>query len=216
MATTAQSIIQRVQYILQESGAGVRWTTAELLEWINAGVQEICAIRKSAYTLIAVYQLTQGTKQGLPTDAVDLIDVIRNMGVNGTTPGAVVRKVPKQIMDAVTPNWHTETAATAIKHYMYDPVTPKTWYCYPPSDGTGRVELKYAAVPSKVNNANDPIPLDDIYAGPLTDYVVYRAFSKDAEMPANATMAAAARAMFENSMGLKASADAAAVKLPQE
>lgn len=212
MATiTAQTIIDRAQVILQDSTA-VRWPEAELLNWLNDGQREIVALRTDAFSKIANVTCVAGTKQVIPTsDGLRLLDVLRNMGAGGSTPGTAIRKVPRQILDGQTPEWHAATPSTTIKHYVFDERAPKTFYVYPPASAGTQLEVLYSASPTDVATIGSVITLDDIYMTPLIDYILYRAYSKDTEYAGNANRAAAARQAFENTLGLKAQADAANV-----
>jgi hypothetical protein len=133
------------------------------------------------------------------------------MGASGTLPGKALRKVPHAVLDAQVPNWHAASQATVIDHFTFDPRSPKVYYVYPPSTGTTQVELVYSAAPTDVAVIGNTITLDDIYSGALTDYVLYRAYSKDFTSAGNPERAAAHRQLFENTLGLKAQADAASV-----
>lgn len=207
---TAQTIIDRVQVILQDTTA-VRWPEAELLNWLNDGQREITALRADAFSKITNVTCVTGTKQTIPTsDGLRLLDVLRNMGSGGSTPGGAIRKVPRQILDGQTPNWHASTPSATIKHYVFDERAPKTFYVYPPATAGTQLEILYAATPTDVA-LGDVISLDDIYMTPLIDYVLYRAYLKDTEYAGNAQRAVAARQAFENTLGLKAQADAANV-----
>lgn len=53
-----------------------------------------------------------------------------------------------------------------------------------------------------------PIKLDDIYANAILDYVLYRAYSKDAEYAANASRAALHYQAFTAALGAKTQVDA--------
>lgn len=209
---TAQTIVDRAQITLQDTTA-VRWSEAELLGWLNAGQREVCMLRPSAFTKLAAQATVAGTKQALPADGITVIDVTRNMGANGTTPGRAIRKVPREVLDSNVPGWHTVTATAEVLHWTFDPQAPKTFYLYPPSTGANQVEVLYAATPPEVA-LGAVISIDDIYEQALMDYVLYRAYSKDSGEAAIAARAAAHRTAFENSLGLKAQADAAAVKQP--
>lgn len=208
---TAQAIIDKAQIILQDTTA-VRWSESELLGWLNDGQREIVALRPDAYSKIANVTCVAGTKQSIPTsDGLRLLDVIRNMGAGGSTPGLAIRKVPRQIMDGQTPDWHSSGSSATIKHYVFDERAPKTFYVYPPATVGTQLEILYAAAPADVSAIGNTITLDDIYMTPLMDYILYRAYSKDTEYAGNANRAAAARQSFENTLGLKAQADAANV-----
>lgn len=199
---TAQTIIDRAQIILQDTTA-IRWTEDELLGWLNDGQREIASLRPDASAVAAAFTTVAGTKQTLPANATALLDVVRTVG------GSAVRKVPQAILDAQRPGWHSESSGAA-KHFCYDPRTPKVFYLYPPSAGAVQLDIKYQAPPADVAAIGAVINIDDAYMTALIDYVLFRAYSKDADYTANEGRALSARKSFENTLGLKAQADAAA------
>jgi hypothetical protein len=136
----------------------------------------------------------------LPVDGVSLIDVPRNVG------GPAVRVVSREILDAQTPGWHQAVPANTIKHYVYSPLDPKTFYVYPPSSGVSQVDLVYAASPIDVVEGAT-ILVDDVYATALINYMLYRAYSKDAEYAANAAQATAFYSQFMTLLGAKVTAE---------
>lgn len=141
--------LSRVQTILQDT-TSVRWQEPELIGWWNDGQREVCMIRPDACTRVASKPTVAGTRQEIPSDGTSIIKVIRNMGANGTTPGYVVRKIPMDLLDSTTPNWHAATANATALHYMVDTRMPRVFYLYPPSTGTTQVEMLYAAPPIDV------------------------------------------------------------------
>ena len=72
--TTGANILSRVESTLQDT-ANVRWTEAELLNYINDGQREIANIQPSSTALHANVQLVTGTKQAIPSDGLKLISV---------------------------------------------------------------------------------------------------------------------------------------------
>lgn len=204
---TAQEIINKVQIQLQDT-TGIRWPdSTELLGWLNDGQREVLVFKPNANVVNASVQLVAGTKQALPADGIQLIDVVRNMGSNGTTPGNAIRIAMREILDAQAPNWHTETPSATTKHYMYTPLDPKRFYVYPPSNAAGHVELVYSAIPAKVAALNNTITIDDIYSNVLVDYVLYRAYSKDTDYAANPARASACQAAYTASLTGKTQAE---------
>ena len=127
----------------------------------------------------------------MPADGIQLIDVPRNLGVNGNTPGRVIRIAMREVLDAQAPDWHTLPPSAVTKHYMYSPLDPKHFYVYPPATGTASVEIIYSATPAKLAQLANTISIDDIYANVLVDYILYRAYSKDSEYVANPARASA-------------------------
>lgn len=187
---TAQSVVDKVQVILQDT-TGVRWPDSELLDWLNDGQREIVLYKPNAFIKNLAVRMAGGTKQSLPADGVQLIDVVRNMGTNGTTPGRAVRITMREVLDSQLPDWHSETPNSVVKHYVYSLLDPKNFYVYPPQPaaGQGYIELVYGASPTDTT-LNGPITLDDIYQNVLVDYILYRAYSKDTEYAADQNRAA--------------------------
>lgn len=184
----AQAIIERASVILQDT-SNIRWPVNELLNWLNDGQREIVALAPDAYTRTENVLLVPGTKQTIPGIGIRLIDISRNMGVTGATPGRAIRPVDRAVLDAQRPNWHFETASAEAKHYMFDRRNPKVFYVYPPQPNVpGYVEITYSSAPTDVSQGQ-PIVIDDIYANALLDYILYRAYSKDAEYTQNAERA---------------------------
>lgn len=186
MATvTVSSVISKVQTILQDT-TGIRWPDTELLGWINDGQREIVLYKPNSFVKNTGVQLTTGTKQTLPADGVQLIDVVRNLGTTGGSPGRAIRITMREILDSQVPGWHYATPAAEVKHYMYSNLDPKTYYVYPPQPASGQnyVELIYGAAPTECS-LGGTITLDDIYQTILVDYCLYRAYSKDTEFAAD-------------------------------
>jgi hypothetical protein len=201
MPVTAQSIVDKAQIILQDTTA-IRWAEAELLGWLNDGQREIATLRPDSTNVQTTLTTVAGAKQTLPTNATALVEVLRTVG------GAAIRKEALELMDTQRPGWYSDAAAAA-KHFMYDPRTPRVFHIWPPSAGGAPVEVKYQSVPVDVTLAQ-AISLGDEFVNALLDYVLFRAYQKDADFSPNDARVIGARQSFENTLGLKAAADAAA------
>jgi hypothetical protein len=196
MALTAQSIIQRVVVTLQDT-TSIRWPANELVRYLNDGQREIALLRPDALVANATVTLAAGAKQALPSSASKLIDVVRNTGGNKRA----VRITTRTILDSQVPNWYNQTGVTEILHYVYDVRDPKVFYVYPPAAASNAsVDLVYSAYPTDITEPADGasfttisgnISVPDIYGNTLADYVLYRAYTKDAEFAGNAQRATA-------------------------
>jgi hypothetical protein len=205
---TVSSVILKVQTIIQDA-TGIRWPTDELLGWLNDGQREIVLFKPNAFVKNTSVVLIPGTKQNLPTDGIQLIDVVRNMGTDGTTPGRSIRIAMREVLDSQSPEWHSSTPAASVKHYMYSLFNPKNYYVYPPQPtaGMGYVELIYGASPTDATMITT-ITVDDIYQSVLLDYILYRAYSKDTEFAADPNRATAHQNAYLSSLGAKAKVEA--------
>lgn len=178
MTTEVDFVLNRVASLLQDT-AHVRWTAQSLTDYLNEAQLAVVKKVPSANTTISDLTLVEGTQQNLPADGMTLLDVTRNKP--GGSPGAVIRWVDMDIQDATDPDWHTATAAVTVDEYMYDPQDPYVFWVSPPQTGTPTdVELKYSAIPTVVN-IGDNIILRDEYVNALVEYMLHRAYSRDAE-----------------------------------
>jgi len=215
-------IISRVEAILQD--ADVRWPRLELQKWLNEAYLSIVLLRPDANAKCATFTCTAGTKQSLKASsggfpsALGLLDITRN--VLAASDKKVVRVVARSVLDDQRPAWHTETATNNIQHYTHDPRNPKEFYVYPPALATAQLEVIYTDAPGvhtlsqaqlhPTTGSTEIIKLDDTYLSPITDWILYRAYSKDAEYSANEQRAASAFQTFNAAIGVKTQVDAAA------
>lgn len=210
MSTPVSAILGRAYILLLDEDRGdPRWTDPELVNWTSDGERDVVVSKPDANATIHTLTTVAGTRQTLPADCLLLLDVVRNMGVSGLDPGNAVRLVARDTMDAFLPGWHAAPQAAEIKNWMYDPRTPRTFYAYPPQNGTGTVETVYGALPTPLLNTAQNISIPDQYASALVDYVCYRAFSKDSEY-ANSQRAASHLQAFMLAVGIRHGVEAGA------
>ncbi len=212
-AITAGNIIDKVEIIIQDL-TNIRWTESELLGWLNDGQREIVKLKpETSITSLDSYTLSVGTKQSLPDGTGDdpagivLIDVPRN--VASTSAKGVIRLVPRRVLDEQIGGWHADDGSVDIKHFCYDPRDPKHFYVYPPALATAEVELIYSSAPTDCASSASTISVDDVYANDLLNFVVYRAYLKDADYTANDTRATTQYNAFLKGLSLKEKAESA-------
>lgn len=215
MATTkVVDVLDRAGIILQDN-TNVRFPKEELLKFFNDAQKEVVLHRPDAKMVNTNYDCIDGSKQTLPSAALRLIEVVRNVG------GRAVTQVQKRILDESLPNWH-ETVATTnkIEHFIYDPADPKNFYVYPKgANGTHSLEIVYSSSPPEISVSNfatdvQVISLDDVYANCILDYVLYRSYQKDSEFAGNAQRAMMHYQSFANALGVKTQADGATTPVP--
>lgn len=219
MATyKVREVIGRVEDVLQDTN--VRWPRLELQEWLNEAYRVITLHRPDANSASGTYTCTAGTRQDLTSvfsGALRLLDVTRNVAAGSNKK--VVRQVNRAILDDQRSGWHAETETINIEHFTFDPREPKQFFVYPPALGTAEIEVVYSTVPAPhalSESSLDPngadttvINVDDIYQAALVDWILYRAYSKDAEYGANEVRASAAYQAFMSCIGAKTQTDGA-------
>jgi hypothetical protein len=201
--TTAQVIMDDAEVILSDS-SNERWAATELLAWVNSGMKEISMVKSDAYTVHAAVILVEGSLQSLPSTGFQLLDISHNMGTDGSTVGDAIRLTDRRILDVENLNWHSETGAAAVKYYMYDERVPTKFFVYPqqPSSSFGYVYMHYCAVPTEIA-VGAYILVSDLYRNVLLDYVLYRAYLKDADYTENAQRAVAHYTAFNQALGVR-------------
>lgn len=188
MPIPAAELLSRAGEILQDE-EHVRWTEPELLRWINDGARETIVRRPAARAMTESLALVAGTLQNIPERGVQLLDVVRNMGADGQTPGRAVRRIDRQLLDDQMPDWHAAKKKAVIKHFTFEERAPKAFYVYPPALAGTHVEALFSELPPVITEKIDTLDMGAEYLNVLVSYMVYRAFSKDSEF-ANGTVAA--------------------------
>ena len=214
MATTVQSVIDRVQTVLQDT-TGVRWpVVAELVLWINDAQREIALLKPDASAVNETITLADGTKQDIPSAGNRLLKVVRNMSAaSGGTGKRAVRLVDAEVLNGQTPDWHDPTVAgdaahtNIVKHYIYEESNPRNFYVYPGVSGAAYLEIIYSSNPTTVAQGGN-LSIPDIFANAVMNYVLYMAYMKDAEYAGNSQRANSHFALFTNSVTGKGQIDA--------
>jgi len=217
MTTSASSIIHRATDLLQDQ-TSVRWPANELVRWLNDAQRAIIKARPDSMNTTTTMTLAAGTRQnltsaGLTPAPAKLIEITRNMAA--TSAKKAVREVKRHILDAQIPGWHSVTASADIVHFMFDARDPRVFYVYPPATTLAQLEIMYAAYPTDITEPADgaawgavigDVSLPDIFADDLLNYVLYRAYSKDAEYAGNVERAASYMAALTSSLGAEIAA----------
>jgi hypothetical protein len=237
--TKVKDVIWRISVILQDVAPQFqRWPEKELVHWLNDAQVAITKFMPSACARRDVVKLKPGTRQSIESIAAAdckpgdgstpgaaivgtlLLDVTRNMGSDGLTPGNSIRPVPREIMDTQTPNWHT-VAGTSISSYMFDPRNPRYFYVTPGVHATTPVwaEIDYTAQPIAIPNTGSAgselyletggsttvISIADEFVDDLVNYVVARSYNKASEY-GDPNKATAYTNLFTNSLNAKVAA----------
>lgn len=212
-----------------------RWTERELVDWLNDAQRVIAKFMPQSCSRVDAVRMKPGTRQSIanilsaeliPGDGsaarnisgIALLDVVRNMGSDGLTPGRIVRRVDRETLDASNPDWHTATAKTPLREYAIDPRTPLVFFVSPPVPAAGSwwLELSYMANPAEIANPGNAygytgnstvtISVDDKHADDILNYILARAQMKDAEYAGNAQLASSFANAFITSLNAQVAA----------
>jgi len=194
----------------------VTWNRPTLIGLLNQAVKQVILVRPDANSVTELVALVAGTKQNLPTGALRLLKVVRNMGVDGLTAGKAIKIVESDTLDAFDPDWHSNPQVPVITSYLYDESAPNVFYVNPPADATTQVELQVSKIPSDLetdmndtvfNDANTVVGLKDIYTNPIMEWILYKAFSFEKASSNSVQTANTHMNSFYGSLGMKIKSD---------
>ncbi len=184
----------------------IRWDKAFWADAFNSAIRAILSIRPDALTANEDFVCVEGSTQTIPSNARFVVDVVRNKG-----GAAISGNVNLKMLDDYRPEWRTEPLAQAAKAWLYDDRNPNTFYMYPPVEAGTTIECVFAKVPTPVTTADydsdTKCELNPVYDNAIIEWLVYRAFSEDAEFTANAARASTALNAFRIMLGDKSQAD---------
>ena len=224
--------VARIMNDLDADAEFERTGIPEIATWINEACLEIVRLKPSELTARVAMKLTPGsTRQRLAVaefvDMADgtevqqfvplqLLDVGRNMGADGMTPGTVTRKIEQQAIDGMLPDWHTRKAEKEIRWVIVDPNEKMAFQvCFQAPATDLYVEVLVSRKPFNILlNDADELGTDDIDAG-LSDaletavaaYVAHKVLAKDSTSAVNEARSQSCLRAFGTAIGVEVAND---------
>lgn len=183
---TVQSIIDRATFILKDYDR-VRWTSEELLSWVNDAQSQIAKLITREIAKNYTITLAEGSRQDLaalePNSRwMRIYDILCN-APGGKPTGATIRQIDRSALDHAFRTWRGKPPTSAVvEEFALDERQRTQFDVWPPVAAGARVFILAAKQPSPVT-ASSTFGLPDTYDIPAVDYVLWRAFSKDANDP---------------------------------
>lgn len=200
MAVLASQIITSARQALNDlDSANYRFPDNELLGWINDGQRAAVVLKPEVSIGEEDFVPVAGSRQALPAGGLVLVDVLRHAAT-----GSAVVLIEHELLDRFYAGWRNSSKTAAPKNFCYDVRNKKQFDLYPPSvgDAAATLVIVYIKDPVDIPAVGSPIALDDVYRGALTDYVLYRAFGKDSESPANSQKSQWHFGAFQQGLGI--------------
>jgi hypothetical protein len=183
---TVQDIIDEVRPIIHDETVSYRWSDANLLDYVNAGIRQIVTLIPEANVTESVETISNNiARQTLPTGGIKFIKASRNYADNGTTPEGAIRYVEKDVLDTYDPDWEYDTTLKAdganfFENYAHDPREPKIYFLFPcQAAANKKVAIVYSMIPTALTVTTATYPLADEYLNAIIQYVIYRALTKE-------------------------------------
>jgi hypothetical protein len=156
----------------------LRWTTAELLRWINDAAGEIITRRPPAGSVTESLTLVEGSRQTIPDGGIQLLDVKRNLSA---TNKPAIQRASRNALESWDAEWHSRSDADAVLNYTVDDRQPLEFFVWPGVRAGVQVEISYSRLPPTVTDVADTLDIGAEYMGAMVSYVLYRALGKDFE-----------------------------------
>jgi len=193
----ASKIIGEARDKLNDNGAVKRWPDTQLLYDLNFVQRFIATKHDIATSIRASMSMASGSLQTIPTDGLYLEDVYGNTG------GKAVRIADKASYDAFRPSWPNDTKVAQVEEYFSaGKEDRKNFYVYPPSNGTGSLDIKYKQLPADITSLSNPINISDEYENDLRNGLLWLAFSIDSEV-GDQNQAARYYQLFTSGLGMQ-------------
>jgi hypothetical protein len=160
-----------------------RISTATWIKYLNAAIRTLILVRPDAGATTESVQLAAGIKQSLPTAALRLLDITRNMGTDGSTAGRIITPSKRAHIDYSNLLWPAGTGETYIENFSYDANVPTIYYVTPPVSSTTNVyvEMSSSQLPTTITATGDTVSVNDIFFEPIVQYMLYKAYGADDE-----------------------------------
>lgn len=190
MTVSVQSIFTRFGALMNDAD-GTRWPEAERVMWVNDAQRELITFKPDANMKTATAALVAGARQ--PISGIGDCHQILTVRAGGTN--RAVLKCDRDTLDAFVPNWMADAKDQPPTNWMPDESPTAIWVLPSQLNAGGQLLITYVAIPPTVD-ASGNLGVRDAYAENILNYMLYRAYSKDAETAGNAELAAAAYRLF--------------------
>lgn len=168
--TSASSLITRARRTLIDTSA-TTWDDTELLDYLQMGVNEACALLLDLYVTTETVALEPGLRQQLPEGALILIDAPTNGDGGPVTQQAMTE------LQRVQAEWGNATPGQPA-YFAYDQRSQLTYLVFPPASSGASLELVLGAMPPSFG-LSDEIPISAWFDKALWAYVVGMALTKN-------------------------------------
>lgn len=174
MGVTLSTPIATARGIINDP-AGVRISDVDMLEYANDAIRMMVPLVPHLFQSLGDVTCVAGrTLQAIEVDAALGISDVRRI-----KNGKAVLLMDSEAFSSFDPGWRYAPEAPAISWSRVGS-DPLKFEIYPPSPGGQVLEVLYLRIPDKFTAYMDTT-LPEVYSGPIADYIVYRAESRDDE-----------------------------------
>lgn len=193
--------------ILDESND--EYSEQNLLDLYHMAIKEIVNLVPRSHTESKSWKVAPSTRQVIPADGVEIVDVVMNMGSDGSAPGPTIRETTLDILKSVLPGYEADTPADNAEHWFRLPESKSEFGIYPRSTGNNYILGRVTTIPAQVlwdSNGDFRlaiIPIDDTFTTAIINGMCYLAYDDDSDIPGNTPRSQIYYARFLQDLGLR-------------
>ena len=197
--TTVVGVINATAERLVDEGFDVH-SQPKLLAAFNLAVKALVVVRPEESTKVEELTLVAGSRQMIPAAGLKLITVL---GIRERTSEAMFKD---------DPGWQFAPSTDEFEFWTADDRNPRAFWVYPMAKANDVVNVEYSLPPEDIAITNygtdsQALPVNDIYANPIIEYMLYLRMGTDATNLAAKQQALMHKKAFSDLLGLKWSAD---------
>ena len=210
MGAKVESVTNRIIATLRDANED-SWAEEIIHLAILEAERVVTIFKPDATSVNSTFTCVAGCEQSLSgvnnPPAHALLNVKYNVNPDDT-PGRSVRRVAVGDLDAIAPDWRSQSAVGTVRQYMWDEREPLLFYTHPPVNVGTKLKIAYSAVPAPYGavDANTETTVTDIYEPMLIEWALYRLFGHDTEGSVNISRSQQHLQNFGNMMGIKVEA----------
>lgn len=191
-------IVQDIFDIIQEQTRddNTTWSETDVYGYINEAVKNTIQRAPEANSKKELIDTVVGVEQALPTDAVEIINVISNAPDANGVMGDIINETDVQLKDVYNPAWRRSRATAKVLEWMKRS-EPTKYLVWPPMAATAKLYIEYSFYPAAVTALIDVISVSNEFSEPVRTWALYRTFSRDSQDTPSVQRAAGYRAEFE-------------------
>ncbi|GIB55152.1 TPA: DUF6682 family protein [Vibrio cholerae] len=201
MDVTVKVLLDRIARDLIDI-RNVRWSRPELMDFLNDAIAAIVLRRPDLSRTTSKVHADTNTV-ALPDDAYQILAVnhINNIAA---------QYVDINKLNQLYPEWRNTSGVPVC--WTRNELDETTLFIYPSPESRVDVEVVYSRT-LKVTQESDSFPLSPMYEGVVGDFVMYRAYNKDSQNPAEGQKAQLHLQAFASALGDKTATDNAKAQM---
>lgn len=212
--TLIQTVAKKAQDFDEDASIDAdRYTRTTVEDWVNnynAALRQLVLVRPDSHYRSNGWQLTANeTLQPVPDDCMRLIRIDRNMGSDGSTPGAPIREQKRSVLEDFNSTWHSETGETEVEFYAYELETPLHFWVSPRVHSStavyvgGTYGYAFDEVAYDGNFSTAEVEAADQFINPVMAWMLKEAFDVDTDSAYSINLSQKHEKSFYQGLGLE-------------